>query len=1029
MLVSICRILRRLNLGKTLLSTRFERGNLKPEAATFVSRSPALAGAAASEKKRVSSQNVGVKFSTFHGTAILEPAVSSSARKSERSKKVTWRSSQVRASSLSNLVKAIVTSPLSPLKSAPTPVIDTVEIKGTLVLTKKYTLDLVNVPAKVVDDQFDMLFHQLVSLQLVSVDAGTDGHPKLSRKSNIEKWSDPKGSVPASLKEKIMHGTGLREKITNGSALREKIIPGIGAAEKIIPGSGLKEKVIAGEETYDVTFQVPKDFGEIGAFVIKNHHPNEFYLHSLTLGPVNGVTYEFPCDSWVYNDIFYGDVYDRVFFTNKTYLPGQTPSGLKLLRERELIELRGTGRGLRHPWDRIYDYDIYNDLGHPDLHETRPPLGGSKEFPYPRRCRTGRIPDPSDPKSEIPIPVGDVFFYVPADEQFTRIKKSGFLASSLVSFVHGVLPTVLGLLNRDDWQSISQIMKLYVDGVEFAKNLSYTLDPEKNAELVFFNTIFNPEGSDQSVIKYPSPQILDENPDSWMDDEEFGRQTLAGINPCVIEAVKEFPPTSSLDPHKFGPATALTEGDIKPYLEGLTVQEAIKAKRLFKVDYRDLLMPYIERMNKPDTSNEILKNKWTSRAYAPRTYFFRTSKGTMKPVAIELSLPPTATAQAGINRVFTPPTEKEGKNILWDLAKLHFSAIDFGYHELISHWLRTHCAVEPFAIATHRQLSELHPVHKLLLPLFKNTMMINAVARQALINADGIIELTFSPGPYSMEISSKVYGALWRFDYEALPENLVARGMAEPADASHPGGVKLVVDDYPFAKDGLELWDAIHKYTENYLNHVYKGSDKAVKDDLEVQEWWKDVVERGHGDKKDEPWWPKPASIKSLTEICTTIAWVAGPHHAAVNFGQYAYGGFMPNKPSHCRRFIPDRGSKEEEEMLKDPNKWLMSTISGQFATALVMTILELLSTHAVDEEYQGKRLNDNWTSDPQIKALFHDFALQMKDLEARIDKRNADPSLHNRTAGPAGLPYTLLYPKSESSGLTGRGVPYSTSI
>lgn len=75
------------------------------------------------------------------------------------------------------------------------------------------------------------------------------------------------------------------------------------------------------------------------------------------------------------------------------YLPSETPEGLKELREKELKEIRGNGKGIRKLSDRVYDYATYNDLGNPDKGPelVRPILGG-KKIPYPRRCRTGRPP-------------------------------------------------------------------------------------------------------------------------------------------------------------------------------------------------------------------------------------------------------------------------------------------------------------------------------------------------------------------------------------------------------------------------------------------------------------------------------------------------------------------------------------------------------------------------------------------------------------------------------------------------------------
>ena len=73
-------------------------------------------------------------------------------------------------------------------------------------------------------------------------------------------------------------------------------------------------------------------------------------------------------------------------------LPHDTPLALKKIRRDELLCLRGDGKGERKYAERIYEYDVYNDLGDidGDISQKRPILGGSVDYPCPRRVRTGR---------------------------------------------------------------------------------------------------------------------------------------------------------------------------------------------------------------------------------------------------------------------------------------------------------------------------------------------------------------------------------------------------------------------------------------------------------------------------------------------------------------------------------------------------------------------------------------------------------------------------------------------------------------
>ncbi len=206
---------------------------------------------------------------------------------------------------------------------------------------------------------------------------------------------------------------------------------------------------------------------------------------------------------------------------------------------------------------------------------------------------------------------------------------------------------------------------------------------------------------------------------------------------------------------------------------------------------------------------------------------------------------------------------------------------------------------------------------KLIMPHFRYTMAINAAARALLINKDGVIESSFSTGPYSMEASARAYAADWRFDEQGLPADLKKRwgenanqlvtagwqvsasselvhvpclgvaysglGIAPchrdavnaaylkhsyctgsprttiiallsfsnkvqsckhfccscvcPSRGLMTAEGKLLVDDYPYAQDGLLIWSALETYFSDYLS-LYYNSDADVASDTELQVGW-----------------------------------------------------------------------------------------------------------------------------------------------------------------------------------------------
>lgn len=247
-------------------------------------------------------------------------------------------------------------------------------------------------------------------------------------------------------------------------------------------------------------------------------------------------------------------------------------------------------------------------------------------------------------------------------------------------------------------------------------------------------------------------------------------------------------------------------------------------------------------------------------------------------------------------------------------------------------------------------------------------------------------------------------------------------------DPTAPHGLKLTIEDYPYANDGLLLWDAIKQWVTDYVAHFYQESS-LVLSDTELQAWWTEIRTVGHGDKKDEPWWPDLKTPEDLIGILTTIIWVASGHHAAVNFGQFDFGAYFPNRPTIARTQMPteDPDDEEKQQFLERPEEFLLKCFPSQVQATVVMAILDVLSNHSPDEEYIGEQIQPYWADDKVLKAAFERFNGRLKEIEGMIDGRNADTSLMNR-AGAGVVPYELLKPYSEA-GVTSKGVPNSISI
>ena len=152
---------------------------------------------------------------------------------------------------------------------------------------------------------------------------------------------------------------------------------------------------------------IPSEFGPIGALLVrltwesrKKTPDASVYLESLILkdqSSSNGASsYVIPVHSYIFDQQG-----TRVFFSAQSYITQATPKALLPYRAADLEVTQGLRTSLGQDgaeppvppfqsWHRVYQYDVYNDLGGDPEKEgyQRPTLGGDG-LPYPRRIKTG----------------------------------------------------------------------------------------------------------------------------------------------------------------------------------------------------------------------------------------------------------------------------------------------------------------------------------------------------------------------------------------------------------------------------------------------------------------------------------------------------------------------------------------------------------------------------------------------------------------------------------------------------------------
>ncbi|XP_033121628.1 arachidonate 5-lipoxygenase-like, partial [Anneissia japonica] len=436
---------------------------------------------------------------------------------------------------------------------------------------------------------------------------------------------------------------------------------------------------------------------------------------------------------------------------------------------------------------------------------------------------------------------------------------------------------------------------------------------------------------------YPVPKGMHH----WRSDVEFGKQRLTGCNPGIIRLCTEIPENF-----------AVTNEMLQPLLEQMTIEDAIKKKRLFIVDLK--------------VTKDIECTEQDRKICSPIALFFVNRESTLLPVAIQLFQD-----KAEDNPVFLP-TDNE---YTWMIAKMWYNNADASYHQSASHLGMTHLLVESIAAATHCCLSPSHPIFRLLAPHFLYLIAINKIALVALIEPDGWVDKAMTIGRLGMfEIVRRRFKT-WRLDVDGtFPKELESRGLHDPD----------VLPKYYFRDDALLLWHAISKYVTTVVNGHYNIPIK-ISEDFELQEWHKTLsspVDKGGCGIQGIPGDGSFKTAEEIIQTVTSMIFTSSVSHAAVNFGQYDNYGFPPNYPAFINGKPPT--NKELQELKTE--EYVLKSLPNKETTLSIMKITSLLSTKGTNEL---GHFEVNYQFDPVGEKAIDQFIKDLAAVAATINKRN----------------------------------------
>ena len=446
-------------------------------------------------------------------------------------------------------------------------------------------------------------------------------------------------------------------------------------------------------------------------------------------------------------------------------------------------------------------------------------------------------------------------------------------------------------------------------------------------------------------------------------DALFGWQRLGGPNPFAVAQVRDdrLPDHFPVDEDHFRRALAALAPTVA---SSDSLARALAEGRLFVSD--------CQALDGVATTQNQGRQKYTA---ASMGLFVRPLDGSaaLLPVAIQCGQRPSEAAP-----IFTP-----ADGWRWRLAQAFLSQGEGSIHEAVEHLGRTHLLVEAFAIAARRTLAPVHPLTVLLAPHFEGTHFINHTARHSLIADGGTLD-QLMPQPIATT-RALVAAAVASLDVSAADprSRLRALGLLD-ADC---------LPQCPYREDAVPHWDSLLQWVDDYLRLYYRD-DAAVGRDAELQAF---LTEVGASDGGRLHGVPEVRTIDALAYVVTLVIFTGSVQHAAVNFPQYPFMGYVPAIPAGLYAPPPTLATPDAERSL-------LAALPPVDLTVLQAYTVYQLSTTRLDPLGAYAPFDD-----PRVAAPLGALRDRLRALELAIGAREATRPLPYPYLLPSLVPASII--------------------